>query len=120
MWNFFLLKKNNYHQIGNDYLEFDIRVRKSDGRNLHYDGPIRLVKNSSAFCFKEASLITALGSDIEHNKFCGQISTFMRVISNKDGDLSFQFDNINENDMPILERLQDLPTQILDTPHKKC
>ena len=43
----------------------------------------------------------------------------MRVISNKDGDLLSQFDNINENGIPILERLQDLPVQIRDTPHQK-
>ena len=35
----------------------------------------------------------------------------MKVISNKDGDLS-QFDNINENDIPILERLTDLPPKL--------
>ena len=36
----------------------------------------------------------------------------MRAISNKDGDLLSQFDNINENDIPILERLQDLKLEI--------
>ena len=43
----------------------------------------------------------------------------MRAISNKDGDLVSQFDNINENDIPILERLANLPPQIRDTPHQK-
>ena len=43
----------------------------------------------------------------------------MRAISNKDGDLLSQFDNINENDIPILERLADLPPQIRDLPHQK-
>ena len=43
----------------------------------------------------------------------------MRAISNKDGDLLSQFDNINENDIPVLERLADLPVQIRDTPHQK-
>ena len=43
----------------------------------------------------------------------------MRAISNKDGDLLSQFDNINENDIPILERLADLPPQIRDSPHQK-
>ena len=43
----------------------------------------------------------------------------MRTISNKDGDLLSQFDNINENDIPILERLADLPVQFRDTPHQK-
>ena len=68
---------------------------------------------------KEAPLSTTLGSDIEHNKFCGQVSTVMKVISNKDDDLLFQFGNINENDIPLLEILTDLPVQIRDTPHQK-
>ena len=43
----------------------------------------------------------------------------MRVVSNKDGDLLSQFDNKNENDIPILEQLASLPVQIRDTPHQK-
>ena len=43
----------------------------------------------------------------------------MRVISNKDDDLFSQFGNNNENDIPLLERLTDLPPQIRDTPHQK-
>ena len=110
---------NNYHQTGNAYLEFNITVRKHDTTNFHNDDPVRLVNNGFAFCFKEARLSTSLGSDIEINKFCGQVSTIMRAISNKDGDLISQFDNINENDIPVLNRLADLPVQIRDTPHQK-
>ena len=69
--------------------------------------------------FEEERLSTSLGSDIEINKFCGQVSTILRAISNKDGDLLSQFDNINENDIPILNGLADLPVQIRDTPHQK-
>ena len=112
-------EKNNYHQIGNAYLEFNITVRKNDDTNFHFDDPVRLVNNGFAFCFKEARLSTTIGSDIEINKFCGQVSTIMRAISNKDGDLLSQFDNINENDIPILERLADLPPQIRNSPHQK-
>ena len=43
----------------------------------------------------------------------------MRVISDKDDDLSSQFDNITENNMPVLERLADLPPQTRTTPHQK-
>ena len=43
----------------------------------------------------------------------------MRAISNKDGDLLSQFDNVNENEIPILNRLADRPVQIRDTPHQK-
>ena len=112
-------ENNNYHQIGNGYLEFDITVRKNDTTNFHIEDPIRLVNNGFAFCFKEARLSTTIGSDIEHNKFCGQVSTIMKVVSNKDDDLLSQFGNINENDIPLLERLADLPPQIRSTPHQK-
>ena len=115
----FFGENNNYHQIGNAYLEFNITVRKNDDTNFHFDDPVRLVNNGFAFCFKEARLITTIGSDTEINKFCCQVSTIMRAISNKDGDLLSQFDNINENDIPILERLADSPPQIRDSPHQK-
>ena len=106
---FFFGENNNYHQIGNGYLEFNITVRKNNTTNFHIENPIRLVTNGFSFCFKEASLGTTFGSDIEHNKFCGQVSTIKKVISNKDDDLLSQFGNINENDIPLLERLVDLP-----------
>ena len=112
-------ENNNNHQLGNAYLEFNITVRKNDTTNFHNDDPIRLVNNAFAFCFKEARLTNLIGGDIEINKFCGQISTVMRVISNKDGDLLSQFDNINENDIPVFNRLADLPVQVRDTTHQK-
>ena len=43
----------------------------------------------------------------------------MKVISEKDGDLLSQFDNNNETDIPILERIINLPPLIRDTPHQK-
>ena len=116
---FIFCENDNYHQIRNGYLEFDITVRKSDGTNLHYDDPIRLVNNGFAFCFKEHRVSTTIGSDVEQNKFCGQVSTIMRGISNKHGDLLSQFDNINENDFPVLERFSDLPPQVNSTPHQQ-
>ena len=112
-------ENNNYHQIGNGYLEFNITVRENDTTNFHVEDPIRLVNNGHAFCFKEARLSTTIGSDIEHNKFCGQISTVMKGISNKDEDLLSQIGNINENYIPLLERLADMPPQIRDTPQQK-
>ena len=70
------------------------------------------------FDSKKPFLTTSIVGDSKISKFCGQISTSMRVISNKDGDLLSQFDNFNENDIPILHRLADLPVQIRDTPHQ--
>ena len=112
-------ENNNCHQIGNGYLEFKITVRKNDTTNFHIEDPIRLVNNGYAFCLKEGRLSTTIGSDIEYNKFCGQISTIVKVVSNKDEDLLSQFGNIKEKDIPLLERLADLPPQIRSTPHQK-
>ena len=109
----------NYHQIDNAYLEFNITVRKNDTTNFHNDDPVRSVNNGFAYCFKEARLTTSIGGDIGINKFCRQVFTIMRAISNKDGDLVSQFDNINENDIPVRNRLADLPVQIRVTPHQK-
>ena len=100
-------------------MEFDITVRKNDTTKFHYDDAIRLVKNAFAFCFNEARLSTTIGSDIEYNKVCGHVSTIMKVISNRDGVLLSQFDNINKNDIPILERIANLPPQTRDTPQQK-
>ena len=72
-------------QIGNAYLEFDITLRENDTTNFNNEDLFRLVNNAFAFCFKEVRLSTTIGSDIEHNKFCGHVSTIMKVISNKDG-----------------------------------
>ena len=118
-FEFIFGENNNYRQIGIAYLEFNITVRKNDTTNFHNDDPIRLVKNSFAFCFKETCLTTSIGGDIKNNNFCGQVSTRMRAISNKVGDFLSQFDNINENDIPVLERLANLPTQFQPTPHQK-
>ena len=116
---FIFVEKNKYHQIGNGYLEFNITVRKNDTTNYHVEDPIRSVKKGYAFCFKEARLSNNIESDIEHNKFCGQVCTIIKVISNKDDDLLSQFGNINENDIPLLERSADLLPQIRSTPHQK-
>ena len=43
----------------------------------------------------------------------------MKVTSNKDDDFLSQFGNINENDIPLLERINDLQPQIRSTPHQK-
>ena len=110
----------NYHQKVNAYLEFDNTVRKNDTANFHNDGPVRLLKNAFAFCFKETRLSTTIGSDIEHNKFCCQVSAIMKVISNKDGDLLSQFDKINENEIPIVERIADLPPKLEILHIMKC
>ena len=88
-------ENNNYHQIGNAYLEFDISVQTNAAYFIE-NSPIRLTNNDLAYLFKEGRLSTTSGSDIEDIKFVGQISTNMRTLTSKDGDLLSQFDKINE------------------------
>ena len=91
-------ENNNNHKIGNSYLELDSTVRREDNADFDDDSAIKLVKNAFAFCFKESRLSTTSGQDIEHNKFHGQISTILRSVTSKDGDLLSQFDKINEGE----------------------
>ena len=72
-----------------------------------------------AFSFNEVRLSTTSGSDIEHNKFGDQVSTILKVISNKDGDIISHIDKFNENDIPVPKRLLKPPPQISDTPHQE-
>ena len=88
-------ENNKYHQIGIIYLEFDITVRPNAG-NFIADSPIRMTNNALAYVFKEARLSTTSGSDLEQNKFLGQVSAIMRTLTSKDDDLLSQFDNNNE------------------------
>ena len=70
-------ENNNYHQIGNAFLEINITVRKNDTTNFQDDDPVRSVKKGFAYCFNEARLTTSIGGDIEINRFCGQVPTIM-------------------------------------------
>ena len=89
-------ENNNFHQIGDAYLEFEITVRSQNVADaFDNDSPIRLTNNGLAYAFQEARLSTST-TDFEHNKYFEQISTIKRVVSSMDGDLLSQFDNINE------------------------
>ena len=89
-------ENNNYHQIGNAYLEFDITVRNTAG-SFTNASVIRLVNNAFAYCFTQATLSTTGGMDLEDIKYVGQVSTIMRLITSKDSDLSTYFDKNGES-----------------------
>ena len=69
--NLYSAQNFNYHQIGNAYLDYELTLEKdvavAASRVLLSGDAIRLVKNASAYCFKEARLSTTGGSDKEHN-----------------------------------------------------
>ena len=95
-------ENKNFHEIGGSYLEFDITVRKADNVNFRITNDdatnevIRLVNNAFANCFKEGVIQTTGDMELENIKFLGQVSTIMRVLTSKDGDLLSHFDKIDE------------------------
>ena len=90
-------ENNNYHQIGNSYLQFDITV-KAPTAGFGANAEIRLVNIAFAHCFKEGVVQTTGGMEIENIKLLGQVSTIMRSLTSKDGDLLSHFDKFNDGD----------------------
>ena len=99
---FYFGENHNFFQVGNGYLEFDIRVRRDDGNAFTIVAPgndiIRLVNNAFAYTIHDARISTSSGVEIEQNKYVGPISTIMRLVTQKDGDLSTYFDVIDESE----------------------
>ena len=99
---FYFGENLNYIQIGNAYLEIDIEVKKNNPPVvLENADNIRLVNNAFAYIFEEERISTSAGTEIEHNKNLGNVSTIMRLLTQKDGDLSSYFDKINETEGEI-------------------
>ena len=88
-------ENDNYHQIGSAYIEFDITIR-DDAGNFTNASVIRLVNNAFAYCFKEATLATTGGMDLEVIRYVGQVSTIIGLLTSKNSDLSSCFDKIAE------------------------
>ena len=106
---FYFGENHNFIQVGNGYLEFDIRIRTAAGRDFSItanpDPPgidiIRLVNNVFAYVIHDARISSAAGVEIEQNKYVGPISTIMRLVTQKEGDLSTYFDIIDESEGEI-------------------
>ena len=99
--NFFFGENLNYVHIGNVYLEIDNLVRRADGNNLDIADNNRLVNSGLAYIFQEGRLSTSAGTEIEYNKNLGNVSTLLRLLTHKDGDLSSYFDKIVEREAGI-------------------
>ena len=93
-----LIENSNYYQIGNAHVHFELTLQK-DGVHVEDDDTdtIRLVNNAFTHLFKEPTLATTGGSENEVKKYVGPVSTIIRVLTSKDGDLSSYFDKINED-----------------------
>ena len=106
--DFIFGENNNYHQIGNSYLQYDITVRKGDDSNFVNADVIRLVNNAFAYTFQQGSISTTSGGEIEINKYVGPTSTMMRGLTSKDGDIISYFVKIDEtqiDDTALKQRL---------------
>ena len=98
----FISGENNiYYQVGNCYLQYELTIEKDlavAANRVRLNGDVnRLVNTAFAYCFKEARLSTTGSSYIEHNKYVGQVSTIVRALTSKDGDLLSHFDKIDES-----------------------
>ena len=62
---------------------------------------IRLVNNAFAYTIHCARISTSSGTEIEQNKVVGPVSTIMRLVPLKDGDLTTYFDKIDETENGI-------------------
>ena len=60
-----------------------------------------MVNNGLAYIFQERSISTSAGTEIEHNKNLGNVSTILRILTQKDGDLASYFDKIDETEAGI-------------------
>ena len=103
---FYFGENHNFIQVGNGYLEFDIRGTRANGNAFGIgDAPagdiIRLVNNAFAYTIHDARISSIAGVEIEQNKYVGPISTIMRLVTQKDGDLSTYFDIIDESEGEI-------------------
>ena len=80
---------NRTHQIGIAYLQFHMKVLKADVKKFRItndivtNAVIRLVSSDFACSLKETQMETTEGSDLEHNKYVGNVSTIMRISTSR-------------------------------------
>ena len=85
-------------EIGNRYLGLEIEKKSADGTNFtNVDNPI-LVNNGLTYVFQECMLSNSSGTEIEDYKYLGPVSTIMKLLTHKDGDLYSFCDKIGERE----------------------
>ena len=120
--NFVVGENLNYVQVGNGYLEFEIKVRKTDNSNFIFaddngNEVIRLVNYVFALTIHDARVSQSAGLEAEQNKFVGPISKVLMLITQSVGDLSTYFDIIDESEDDVNNSSL---TQILINDHTKA
>ena len=87
----------NHHQFGNSFLEFIISVRHPTA-GFNKNAEIQFLNIGVAFCFDQVTISLTGGMQIEHVKMLGQVSTIVRSLTYKDGDLLSYFDKFFDTD----------------------
>ena len=100
---FYFGENHTFNQVGNGYLEFDMRVRRANGDAFAIglapvSDIIRLVNNAFANTIHDATISSSSGVEIEQNKYVAPLSTIKRLVTQKDSDLSTYFDLIDESE----------------------
>ena len=86
-------------QIGNGYLDLDIKINKADGTNFTEADVCRRVSNQFADVFQDGRLCTSSGTVKEQNKYLDPVSTDMRLLTHKDGDISTNIGKIYQTEI---------------------
>ena len=60
-----------------------------------------MVNHGLGYIFQGGRLSTSAGTEIEHNENLGNVYTILRLLTQKDGDLSSYFDKIDETQAGI-------------------
>ena len=91
-------ENQNCFKAGDGYLEFHKRIRLVNDSKFVDGNVIRLVNNAFAYTIQDDRISTSAGVEIEQKKYVGPISTIMRLVTQRDGDLSTSFDIIDESE----------------------
>ena len=100
---FYFGENHNFVQVGNGYLEFNLKVRKAINAKFivaenNTNELIRLVNNAFAYTIHDAKISTSARVETEQTKYVGPVSTIMRLVTQKDGELSTYFDITDESE----------------------
>ena len=110
-------KINNYHKIDNGNLEVFSTLRKNSSNFENVDGGgnieelIKLISNASAYASGVATLSTERGKETEQYECVGPVSTIMRLLTRKNGDLLSYLERTDESQNGIESSVSN---QILD------
>ena len=75
---------------------------------------MRLVNIGLPYILQEGRISTSTRTQIEHNKSLGPVSTIMRVLTQKNGDLSSYFEKTDELEVGIAD--STLKHMLIDSP----